>query len=115
MPTARLGAIAHARSGDKGNSSNIGVIARSPAGYQFLCQHLTADRVRDFFRPYGVTRAVRHELPNLLAFNFILYDALDGGGSVSLRVDAQGKAMGQILLEISLDMPDDVIAPNGPN
>lgn len=101
MPTTvRLGDLAYARSGDKGNSSNVGVIATSRAHYDLLARVLTPERVADFFRPLGVTRAVRYDLPNLLAFNFILHDALDGGGSVSLRVDAQGKAFGQILLEM---------------
>lgn len=98
----RLGDIAHARSGDKGASSNIGVIARSPADYQFLLERLTPERVQDFFRPLGVGKVVRYELPNLLAVNFILSDVLDGGGSVSLRIDAQGKAFGQVLLEMRL-------------
>lgn len=104
-PTTRLGDIAHARSGDKGASSNIGVIANSPADYQLLARFLTSERVRDFFAPLGVSKVVRYELPNLLALNFILSDVLDGGGSVSLRIDAQGKAFGQILLEMRLEAP----------
>lgn len=103
MPTTvRLGDLAYARSGDKGDSSNIGVIATSQANFDLLARVLTAERVAEHFRPLGVTRAVRYELPNLLAFNFILHHALDGGGSVSLRVDAQGKAFGQMLLEMPI-------------
>lgn len=102
MPTIRLGNIAHARSGDKGNSSNIGVIANTPADYAVLARALTAEQVRDFFSPFGVDHVVRYELPNLHAFNFILQNALNGGGSVSLRIDAQGKAFGQVLLEMEI-------------
>jgi hypothetical protein len=103
MPSIRLADIAYARSGDKGASSNIGVIARTPEAYELLARRLTAERVNDFFKPLGVTKTVRHDLPNLLAFNFILCDVLDGGGSVSLRIDAQGKAFGQILLEMPIE------------
>lgn len=105
MSPIRLADIAYARSGDKGASSNLGVIARTPQAYELLARKLTAERVHDFFKPLGVTRTVRHDLPNLLAFNFILSNVLDGGGSVSLRIDAQGKAFGQILLEMTID-PD---------
>jgi len=103
MPSIRLGEIAYARSGDKGDSSNIGVIATSPQNYDSLAQVLTADRVQQYFAPAGCTKAVRYDLPNLLAFNFILSHVLDGGGSVSLRIDAQGKAFGQMLLEMLID------------
>jgi hypothetical protein len=99
----RLGDIAHARSGDKGASSNIGVIATSQAAYDLLRRELTPERVKDHFAPFGVTKVVRYDLPNLLAFNFLLSDVLDGGGSVSLRIDAQGKAFGQILLEMRIE------------
>lgn len=95
--------IAYARSGDKGSSSNIGVIAYSPEGYQFLKEYLTAERVQAYFAPLGVTSTVRYELPNLIAFNFVLKDVLAGGGSRSLRIDAQGKALGQALLQIPIE------------
>src|SRR4051812_14651769 len=92
----RLGDIAHARSGDKGASANVGVIARTPAGYAFLQNELTAARVESFFLAMGVERVTRYELPNLLALNFVLTGILSaGGGSLSLRTDAQGKALGQ--------------------
>jgi hypothetical protein len=100
MTPTRLGDLAYARSGDKGDSSNVGVIATNRENYDRLARTLTAERVAEYFRPLGVTAAVRYDLPNLLAFNFILKNALDGGGSVSLRIDAQGKAYGQILLEM---------------
>jgi hypothetical protein len=104
----RLAQLAHARSGDKGASANIGVIARTPAAYALLRDVLTADRVEAFFRSLGVDRVVRYELPNLLAFNFVLPGVLgEGGGSLSLRTDAQGKALGQTLLEMPIGLPDD--------
>jgi hypothetical protein len=105
----RLGQIARARSGDKGSSANIGVIARSDAAFALLRDALTAQQVEAFFKPLGVATVVRYELPNLLAFNFVLPGVLGaGGGSLSLRTDAQGKALGQALLEMMIDVPDDV-------
>lgn len=105
----RLGQIAYARSGDKGSGENIGVLAHDQAGYDFLAANLTADKVHAYFKPYGVTKTVRFELPNLLALNFVLSNVLDGGGSVSLRIDAQGKAMGQALLEMMIDAPAEIL------
>lgn len=99
----RLGNIAYARSGDKGSSANIGVIAATPQAYEVLRRYLTAQIVGEFFK---VKDAKRFELPNLGALNFILPEILDGGGSVSLRTDAQGKALGQQLLELELEIPD---------
>lgn len=98
----RLGEIAYARSGDKGASANVGVIAKNRAAYEFLHEQLTAERVHEFFRPLGVESVTRYELPNLEAFNFVLAGALAGGGSRSLRIDAQGKALGQAILEIEI-------------
>lgn len=106
----RLGEIAHARSGDKGSSANVGVIAFTEAGYDFLRTHLSAAAVQNFFSALGVGPVVRYELPNLGAFNFVLPAALAGGGSRSLRIDAQGKALGQALLEMRLDIPEGVLA-----
>lgn len=107
MPQMRLFDIAHARSGDKGSSANIGVIARSPAAFEFLRNWLTPARVEAFFKPMGVRQVARYELPNLGALNFILSGILETGGSTSLRIDAQGKALGQALLE--MEIPDDVL------
>ena len=109
MSQVRLGQIAIARNGDKGSSANVGVIARTPRGYDFLHDHLSASKVEAFFKPLGVGTVIRYELPNLGALNFILPNILDGGGSVSMRIDAQGKALGQILLEMMLDVPDDLL------
>jgi hypothetical protein len=101
-----LSEIAHARSGDKGSSANIGVIAFTPDGYRLLQKHLTTDLVAKFFAPLGPTAVKRYELDNLGALNFVLQNILDGGGSVSLRADAQGKALGQQLLELKLQIAD---------
>ena len=106
----RLGDIAYARSGDKGAGANIGVIAHTPAGFALLAGLLTADLVADFFRPLHPGPVRRFELPNLNALNFILPTALDGGGSLSLRIDAQGKALGQAILEMPLDVPDELLS-----
>ena len=95
--------IAHARSGDKGNSANVAVFARTPAAYAWLRQHLTAAAVETYFRPLGVGVVVRHEVPNLEALNFVLPDILAGGGSRSLRIDAQGKTLGMALLEMPVN------------
>lgn len=101
-----LGKIAHARSGDKGSSSNIGVIAYTPEGYAFLQKALTSDKVKNYFQGLGLQNVVRYELPNLGALNFVLEGALAGGGSRSLRIDAQGKALGQAILELELEVPE---------
>jgi hypothetical protein len=111
----RLGDIAFARSGDKGCSANIAVFARTSEGYAWLCQHLTAAVVEDWFRPLGPGAVVRYEVPNLEALNFVLPTVLGVGGSRSLRIDAQGKALGQALLELPIDPPAHLLpAPVGP-
>ncbi|NGX43094.1 MAG: hypothetical protein K940chlam7_01385 [Chlamydiae bacterium] len=101
--------IAYARSGDKGSNANIGIIAYCPEGYEFLKKHLTADVVNDFFRHLEVEETVRYELPNLGALNFVLKGVLAGGASCSLRIDAQGKALGQALLEMEMQVPEKVL------
>lgn len=103
--TIPLREIAFARSGDKGDSANIAVFARTAAFYPFLREHLTASRVEEFFRPLGVGRVVRYEVPNLHALNFVLSHVLGGGGSRSLRIDAQGKTLGMALLEMPVNAP----------
>lgn len=97
-----LSDFAEARSGDKGNHANIGVVARSPEAFEFLCRELTAERVADYFAQLGASRVERFELPNIDALNFVLYDALDGGASRSLRTDTQGKLLGTALMEMEL-------------
>jgi hypothetical protein len=100
----KLAELADARSGDKGNHANIGVVARSEEDYRRLEQELTCERVASYFTGLGVSRVVRYELPKLWAFNFVLYDALAGGASESLRIDTQGKLLGTAILE--LELPD---------
>ena len=103
----RLSEIAHARSGDKGAGANIGVIAYTREGFELIRQKLTAEAVEKFFKPMRPGKVTRYELPNLLALNFVLSEILDGGGSVSLRIDAQGKALGQVILQMPIEMSDD--------
>ena len=100
----KLKELAYARSGDKGSNVNIGVIAYTHENYIFLKERLTEEMVASYFASLGIRRVKRYELPNLLAFNFMLYGALAGGGSVSLRIDAQGKALGQAILQMSLEV-----------
>ena len=98
----QLGDIALARSGDKGNHANIGVVAQTRHGFEFLRRELTAERVADYFRSLRPARVERYELPNILAMNFLLYDVLDGGASRSLRTDTQGKLLGTALMAMDI-------------
>jgi hypothetical protein len=110
MARTRLGRIAYARSGDKGSDVNVGVIAYTREGYKVLSAFLTAQEVVDFFEPIKPKEVIRYELPNLGALNFVLRGVLDGGGSRALRTDAQGKALGQAVLDLELEIPDDRLA-----
>ncbi len=87
----RLLDVAHARSGDKGDTANVGLIALEPRWYELLARHVTRDRVAEHFRGVITGDVVRFELPNLNALNFLLHGALGGGGTLSLKTDAQGK------------------------
>jgi hypothetical protein len=104
----RLGELAHTRSGDKGDRSNIGVVANDAALYAWLETHLSEEAVREFLRPMGIGKVKRYELPGLHAFNFVIDRALAGGASRSLRIDTQGKALGTILMELMVPAPFDV-------
>ncbi|HEY1763272.1 MAG TPA: hypothetical protein VGF85_00015 [Opitutaceae bacterium] len=95
--------IAFARSGDKGSSANIAVFGRTPEAYAWLREHLTEAAVEAYFRPLGVGPVTRYDVPNLEAVNFVLSGVLAGGGSRSLRIDAQGKTLGMALLELRVD------------
>ena len=97
--------IAYARSGDKGASANVAVFGRTTAAYHWLRTHLTAAVVETYFKPLGVGAVVRYDVPNLEALNFALPGVLAGGGSRSLRIDAQGKTLGMALLELPVDAP----------
>ena len=103
----RLVDIAHARSGDKGDTANVGVIALRPEWYPLLARELTRERVVRHFRGVIEGDVERYELPNLLAINFLLHGALGGGGTLSLKTDAQGKVYSTALLRMVLDVPDD--------
>lgn len=96
--------IAHARSGDKGDSANIGLIALKPEHYPVLVREITAARVKQHFAELCTGEVERFELPNLHALNFVLHHALDGGGLVSLRTDNQGKTYSTALLRMEIDI-----------
>ncbi|MBL8228465.1 MAG: hypothetical protein JNL98_08310 [Bryobacterales bacterium] len=98
-----LSKIAHARSGDKGDTVNIGVIAYDPADYPVLVREVTPERVKAHFGDLVKGEVVRYELPNLGALNFLLHEALGGGGTLSLRADAQGKTFGAALLRMEIE------------
>ena len=102
----RLLQLAHARSGDKGDTANIGVIARKTSYYPLLLRELTAERVAAHFSGLIRGGVERFELPNLQALNFLLHGALGGGGTVSLKTDAQGKTLSTALLRMELEVPD---------
>ena len=102
----RLVDIAHARSGDKGDTANVGVIALRPEWYPLLARELTRERVRDHVRGMITGDVERFEVANLNALNFLLHGALDGGGTLSLKTDAQGKVYSTALLRLVLDVPD---------
>jgi hypothetical protein len=99
-----LGAIAHTRSGDKGDTSNIGVIAFKPEHYPVILREVTPARVKEFFGALVKGEVERFELPNLGAINLLLHEALGGGGTVSLRIDAQGKTFGAALLRMEIEV-----------
>ena len=101
-----LAKIAHTRSGDKGDTCNIGVIAYDARHYPVLVRELTAGRVKAFFGDRVKGKVERFELPNLSALNFLLHEALGGGGTVSLRIDAQGKTFGAALLRLEIDISE---------
>lgn len=100
----RLLDIAHTRSGDKGDMANCGVIALRPEWYPLLVRELSAERVSAHFGALINGRVDRFELPNLQALNFLLHGALDGGGTLSLKTDAQGKVVSTAMLRIVLDV-----------
>ena len=98
--------VAHARSGDKGDTANVGLIALRPQWYPLLEKYVTRDSVREHFRGAITGDVERYELPNLKALNFLLHGALDGGGTLSLKTDAQGKVFSTALLRMFIDVPD---------
>jgi hypothetical protein len=103
----RLLDIAHARSGDKGDTANVGLIAIKPEWYAALERYVTRERVAAHFRGIITGAVERYELPNLHALNFLLHGALDGGGTLSLKTDAQGKVFSTAMLRMMLEIPDE--------
>jgi hypothetical protein len=102
----RLLDIAHARSGDKGDTANVGVIALRPEWFPLIARELSVARVAEHFRGVITGGVQRYDLPNLNALNFLLHGALDGGGTLSLKTDAQGKVFSTAMLRLVLDVPD---------
>src|SRR5580765_7176257 len=97
--------LAHARSGDKGDTANVGVIALKDEYYPLLVREVTAERVKKHFGEIVKGDVERFELPNLKALNFLLHGALDGGGTLSLMTDAQGKTFSTALLRMNIEIP----------
>ena len=108
MSTIDLVHLAHARSGDKGDTANVGVIAYDPTHYDLLREQLTADRVKDHFGDMVRGDVERFELPNLGALNFLLHESLGGGGTLSLMNDAQGKVFSTGILRMKIEVPEEV-------
>jgi hypothetical protein len=103
VPLSRL---AHTRSGDKGDTCNVGVIAWEERFYPILVREVTAERVKLHFGGFVTGNVERYELPNLAALNFLLHGALGGGGTLSLRTDPQGKTFGAALLRLEIEVPE---------
>lgn len=108
MARMQLVHLAHARSGDKGDTANVGLIAYRPQDYELLAREVTAQRVKAHFGDLVRGSVERFELPNLHALNFLLHGALDGGGTISLMTDAQGKVFSTALLRMEIEVPDEV-------
>ena len=100
----KLRDIAHGRSGDKGDAANIGIIAYDEKGYEIIEKHLTAERVKKHFKGICYGEVERYEMPNIKALNFILNNSLGGGGTVSLKLDAQGKTLAAALLRMEIEI-----------
>ena len=96
--------IAHGRSGDKGDAANVGIIAYDDKGYEIIKKHLTTKRVKEHFKGICFGEVERYELPNIRALNFILNKTLGGGGTVSLKHDAQGKTLAAALLRMEIEI-----------
>jgi hypothetical protein len=108
----RLIDIAHARSGDKGDTGNVGVIARRQEYYPIIAKYLTVERVQKHFSGIVLGKVERYDLPNLWALNFLLHEALGGGGTKSLKNDAQGKTLSSAMLRMELDIDETITLPD---
>jgi hypothetical protein len=104
MMKIKLIEIAHARSGDKGDAGNVGVIAYDDKGYEIIKKHLTTERVKKHFEGICFGKVERYEMPNIRAINFLLHNTLGGGGTVSLKHDAQGKILASAMLRMELEI-----------
>ena len=102
--------LAHGRSGDKGDTANIGIIARHPAVYSWMCEELTVERVKERFAGICHGEVERYEVPNLGALNFLLHESLGGGGTLSLHIDAQGKTYSHALLSTEFEVDESLLA-----
>ena len=110
-----LHAIAHGRAGDKGNVSNVSLVAYRPEAYRFLAKNVTADKVHKLYAHLGASGVTRYDLPLLSAFNFVIDDVLDGGVNASRSIDRHGKTLSYILLgRFIIDMPMDLIPESSP-
>jgi hypothetical protein len=103
MAQRKLIEFAHSRSGDKGDTANVGIIARKPEYYPLLVREVTAARVKEHFKGVCQGKVERFELPNLGALNFLLHESLDGGGTIALKADPQGKTYSSALLRLEID------------
>ena len=108
MARIKLLKLAHARSGDKGDTANVGLIALKPEYYPILVEQVTAQRVKDHFKGICFGEVERFEVPNLGALNFLLHQSLDGGGTLSLKTDAQGKTYSSALLRMEVDVDESI-------
>jgi len=104
MKKIKLLDIAHGRSGDKGDAANVGIIAYNDEGYKIISEYLTAERVKKHFEGICLGKVERFDLPNLRALNFLLHNTLGGGGTVSLKHDAQGKTLAAALLRMEIEV-----------
>lgn len=109
MPVTKLIDIAHGRSGDKGDGSNVGIIARHPDVYPFLEEKLTAKVVKNHMKHVCKGEVERYKLPNIGALNFVLHQSLGGGGTVSLKLDAQGKTHALQVLRMDIEVPQELL------
>ncbi|MBI5214311.1 MAG: hypothetical protein HY960_01000 [Ignavibacteriae bacterium] len=104
----QLSKICHARSGDKGDTGNVGIIALKPEYYPILQKYVTAERVKEHFEGICLGKVERFELPNLNALNFLLHNSLGGGGTVSLKNDAQGKTLSSAMLRMEIEIEETI-------
>lgn len=109
MARLKLLQLAHARSGDKGDTANVGLIAYKPEYYALLVEQVTAERVKEHFKGICLGEVERFEVPNLHALNFLLHESLDGGGTLSLKTDAQGKTYSAALLRMEIDVDEGLV------